>query len=229
VKTVALAKKVDAASVGAPKPASDLRLGALTYKGKIEVAGQTIPLDVTSEVTEEGGAWVVTDRAKSPIFGEAIDATTVEKGSLVVLKRVVKQGPVAIDFAVKDGKATGLMNLPSGAKPVSMDLGGPLFADGGGTLQCFAALPLAEGYVTTFRNFVLQSNKVKLMQLKVVGVEKVTVPAGEFEAFKLEITSAEGDADRTTVWVTKDGRLPVKSVATLPQANGAVLTMELTK
>jgi hypothetical protein len=229
VKTVALAKKVDAASVGAPKPASDLRLGALTYKGKIEVAGQTIPLDVTSEVTEEGGAWVVTDRAKSPAFGEAVDATTVEKGTLLVLKRAIKQGPVAIDFAVKDGKATGSMNLPSGAKPVSMDLGGPLFADGGGTLQCFAALPLAEGYVTTFRNFVLQSNKVKLMQLKVVGVEKVTVPAGEFEAFKLEITSAEGDADRTTVWVTKDGRRPVKSVATLPQANGAVLTMELTK
>ena len=49
-----------------------------------------------------------------------------------------------------------------------------------------AALPLAEGYQTTFRNFNVQPQKVALKQVKVVGVEDVTVPAGTFKAWKVE-------------------------------------------
>jgi len=54
--------------------------------------------------------------------------------------------------------------------------------------QALSCLPLAEGYSTTYRNFDVQQQKVKLMQLKVTGVEKVTVPAGTFDAYKVEIT-----------------------------------------
>jgi hypothetical protein len=63
--------------------------------------------------------------------------------------------------------------------------------------------------------------------MKVVGAEKVAVPAGSFEAFKLEVTSAEGEPGKTTVWVAKDSRRVVKVVAVLPQMNGAILTSEL--
>jgi hypothetical protein len=55
----------------------------------------------------------------------------------------------------------------------------------------------------------------------------VTVPAGTFETFKVEIVSAESGPDRTTVWIAKDTRRPVKYSAVLPAAGGAVLTAEL--
>ena len=68
-----------------------------------------------------------------------------------------------------------------------------------------------------------------LKQLKVAGTEDVTVPAGTFKAFKVEITSAEGEPGSTTIWVATDSRKVVKMTATLPQMGGAKLTSELVK
>src|SRR5262245_6039718 len=89
VKTVELTKRVEAASVGSPKPAADLRHGKSSYQGKIELAGQSIPLNISTEIKEEGGAWLVTEFANMP-RGEANDTAWVEKGSLTLTKRIVR-------------------------------------------------------------------------------------------------------------------------------------------
>jgi hypothetical protein len=70
--------------------------------------------------------------------------------------------------------------------------------------------------------------KPQMKQLKVVGLESVTVPAGTFDAYKVEIVSADNDADKQTVWIDKGSRKVLKLSAVLPSLNGAVLTSELT-
>jgi dienelactone hydrolase len=221
VKTVALARKVEAAAV-------ELQPGTRTYKGTLEVAGQSIPLTITSEIKEENGAWVATESAQLPM-GTFTDASTIEKGSLTLRRRSIRQGPLALDLDFKDNKASGTMSINGQERPVSVELGGALFADGAGAGQVLAALPLAPGYTVTFRNFDVQKQKVQLKQLKVVGMESVTVPAGTFEAYKVEVTSAEGEPGQTTIWVAKDTRRVVKSTASLPQMSGATITTELTQ
>ena len=227
-KVVTLTKKIDPASVTAPKPAVDLKAGTSAYNAKIEVGAQSVSLTSVTELREEGGSWIVSETVKLPT-GEAVDTATVEKGTLSLRKRTVKQGPVAIDLSFDGGKATGTMAMGGEPKPVSADLGGPLFGDGPAAFPSFAALPLADGYATTFRNFDVQKQKVALKQLKVTGTEDVTVPAGTFKAFKVEITSAEGEPGSTTIWVATDSRKIVKITATLPQMGGAKLTSELVK
>lgn len=226
VKTVEKPKRIDAASVGLPKPATDLRPGKSSYQGKIEFGGQAMSFNSTTEIKEDGGAWQVIDSAQTAM-GDGNDTMWIEKGSLTMTKRSVKQGPMTIDVEFKNNKASGSMNAGGGAKPIAADTGGALFADGGGMYNSLASLSLAEGYTATFRAFDLQKQKVALKQVKVVGAEKVTVPAGSFEAFKLEVTSAEGDPGKTTVWVAKESRKVVKVVAVIPQMNGATLTSEL--
>lgn len=226
VKTVVMPKKVEAASVGVPTPAMDLQPGTATYQGKIEMGGQTIAFSSTITIKEENDAWTVSELTKLPM-GDVSDTTMLEKGKMVVTKRSIKQGPLAIDLTFKDNKASGTMSIAGQSRPISVDLGGALFADGAGAHAVLATLPLAEGYTTTFRNFDVQRQRVRLRQVKVVGAEKLTVPAGTYEAFKLEVTSAEGDADKTTIWVAKDSRRVVKVAASLPQMGGAVLTSEL--
>jgi hypothetical protein len=157
------------------------------------------------------------------------DTTWVEKGSLTLIKRSVKQGPATIVVEFKDNKASGSMNMGGHAMSIAADVGGALFADGAGAYDVLASLPLAEGYTATFRNFDLQKLKAALKQMKVVGQEKVAVPAGSFESFKLEVTSAEGEPGKTTVWVDKESRKVVKIVAVIPEMNGAILTSELTR
>jgi len=225
-KTVVLAKKVDANAVGLPKAAVDLQPGTFKYKATIEAGGQTIPLSVSTTIAEEGGGWTATDVLETP-NGPVTQVTSLEKGTLIARTLGVKQGPVSIDLNFAGNKATGNMNMNGQDRPISVEMGGPLFAEGAGAKQSLSCLPLVEGYTTTYRNFDVQQQKVKLMQLKVTGVEKVTVPAGTFDAYKVEITSADGGSDKETLWVAKDSRKPVKESAVLAAMGGAVLTQEL--
>lgn len=120
------------------------------------------------------------------------------------------------------------MTMNGEEKPIDAATGGTLFADGAGSYDVIAALPLADGYSLSFRNFDVMKQKPQMKQLKVVGTESVTVPAGTFDAYKVEIVSADNDADKQTVWIAKDTRKVVKIAAVLPSLGGAVLTSELT-
>jgi dipeptidyl aminopeptidase/acylaminoacyl peptidase len=225
-KTVVLSKNVEAAAVGVPKVVASLNPGSLSYQGKIEAGGQTIPMSITQKIEEKDGQWVVTGSAKMPM-GDAVDVATFDKSTLVSRKRSIKQGPAAIELVFEGGKATGTIAMGGDPKPVSVDLGGELFGDGVGGQEAIGALPLAEGYSATFRNFDVRQQKVQLKQAKVSGSETVTVPAGTFEAWKVEIASADGEPGQTTIWVAKDTRKVVKTTATVPQMGGAVVTTEL--
>ncbi|MEP6819328.1 MAG: alpha/beta fold hydrolase [bacterium] len=228
VKTVALPKKMEPVAAGAPKPVSDLRAGTANYNASIAFGGNNIPLTVQTETKENNGAWVVTETVVTP-QGDITDVSTIEKGTLLLKHRLVKQGPVVFDVDFKGNNATGTMTMNGQSKPIAVDLGGAVFGDGAGSFDVLAALPLAEGYTLSFRNLDLQKQKLELKNLKVVSAESVTVPAGTFDAYKVEITSADNEADKTTLWIAKDSRKVVKISAVLTQLNGAILTSELTQ
>jgi len=160
-------------------------------------------------------------------MGQATDTVTLDKGTLVVRKRKVQQGPVSLSLEFSDQKASGTMSMNGQDKPVSADLGGPLFADAAAGMESIACLPLTEGYTTSFRNFDVQKQKEKLMALKVLGIEQVSVPAGTFDSYKVEVSSADGGNDKQTVWVARDSRKTVKVESVLASLGGAKMTMEL--
>lgn len=220
-KSVVLAKKMDPKSVGTPKVAADLKPGTYNYKVTIAMGSQQVPLKMSTTIKEEGGAWIQADTTDTP-QGQVVDTITLEKGTLIALKRHIQQGPVdlAIDFG--NNKATGKMSMGGQERPIAADLGGPIFASG--SLNAVACLPFAEGYATSFRSFDEQRAKEKMMELKVVGSESITVPAGTFDSYKVEISS---DSDKQTLWVAKDSRKPVKLSAVLATMGGATMTMEL--
>ena len=225
VKTVTVPKKVEAAA-GAPKPAVDLSAGTFHYKATIAAGAQTIPLSTTTEIKEVGANWVATETADTP-FGKIIDVSTIEKGSLALKHRSINQQGVVIELDFKDNKATGTMTANGETKPISVDVGGVVFADGGGSFDVLARLPLAANYSTSFRIFDVEKQKLQLKQLKVVGTESVTVPAGTFDTFKIEVVDVDNDADKQTIWIAKDSHKVVKISATLPSMGGALLTAEL--
>ncbi len=227
-KTVVLAKKADAASVGLPKPVAQPTAGTYVYAGNLAAGGQSFPISMTHTVKEEGATWVVTDTTKMPM-GEAVDTTTIAKGTQVPLKRDVKQGPMTIVLAYEGTKVNGTMAMGGEPKPLNVDLGGQAFADGAASQDSIACLPLAEGFTTTFRNLDLMRQKAELKQAKVVAVEEVKVPAGNFKAWKVEISSAAGDPGLLTLWVDQASRKVLKTTVSGPQLGGGSLTVELQK
>lgn len=225
-KSVVLAKALDPASVGVPKTVVDPQPGTYKYKAVIAMGGQEIKVSMSTTLKEENGAWTATGTMESPM-GQATDTSVLEKGTLVVRKRSIQQGAVKIDLDFAGNKASGSVNMNGQEHTIAVDLGGPLFADAAGSQLAIGSLPLADGYATSFRNFDVRRQKEKLIQLKVVGTESVTVPAGTFDTFKVELTSANGGTDKETVWIARESRKPVKMSATLADMGGATITEEL--
>jgi dipeptidyl aminopeptidase/acylaminoacyl peptidase len=223
-KTVTLPKKVEAAVLPtlAVKPAPAVN----QYANTIQVGGQTIAMDVVMELKQEGGKWLASDIMTSPM-GEMKDVAELDPATMAVRKRTLTQGPAVIELAYADGKVTGAMKMNGQERTVSADLGGDAFADSAGSTFAIAALPLADGYTTTYRNFDFQKAKLRLMTLKVTGSASVTVPAGTFDAWLVEVVPAEGGAERTVYSVAKSNRKVVKVEAVLPQLGGAKMTAEL--
>jgi len=82
-------------------------------------------MNTTTTVREENGAWMVTEVADTPM-GAATDTATVEKGSLILKKRVAKQGPMSVEMQFEGNKMTGTLTMNGPPKPIAVDLGGPL-------------------------------------------------------------------------------------------------------
>jgi dipeptidyl aminopeptidase/acylaminoacyl peptidase len=225
--TVVLAPKIDASTVGVPKPAFDLTPGTHHFDVTVSAGGQQMKLKVTAIIADAGPTWTAEEDMDTP-GGAVTDKAVVEKTSLLVMKHNMQQGPATIDLDFAGNKAVGKVSMNGQDTNVNVDLGGPIFGDAAGGNEEIACLPLAEGYATTFRNFDVQTQKVRLLQLNVAGSDSVTVPAGTFDAWRVEITSADGGADKKTVWVTKDTHKVVRISAVLASMGGATVTEEAT-
>jgi dipeptidyl aminopeptidase/acylaminoacyl peptidase len=224
-RTVVLAKKADPNAVGVPKVAVDLQPGTYNYQATVSMGGQQMALSISTTIEKGASGWTATDTMETP-QGPAKDTATLQNGTLIVLNRNVQQGPATIHIDFSDNKATGTMSMQGQNKTISADLGGPVFGDAAGAMQVIACLPLAEGYTTSFRNFDMLKQKVEVLQLKVTGLESVTVPAGTFNAYKVELSS-DANPDTKTYWIAKDSRKGVKMSAVISSMGGATLTAEL--
>jgi len=226
--TVAPKTLAQGSSVDLPKPAVDPTAGTWKYNQTSVIQFRKVRRTIhsTSSVTvkDDGGVWTVTWAWKSDL-GPVTDVSTYEKGTLVLRKELLDHflhkdqpwKPVAIDVDFNGNKVTGVMkyvSLPD--KPVAIDLGGPVF-DVVSPDMMIGCLPLADGYSTTFRYFQVDRLPIKpqasdeLIRLEVVGTERVTVPAGTFDTYKVELTWVDGGLNKETVWIAKDLRVPVRA------------------
>jgi hypothetical protein len=227
-------------TVSLPKPAVEPTAGTWKYKetdvvpeGKARGTHlSTYSITITSDV----GVWTVTT-AWSFDENPVMDVSTFEKGTLILRKESFLHfphsgqpwKPVAINLDFNSNKVTGTMKYVTRSdEPVGLDLGGPVFASGNPDAM-IGCLPLADGFSTTFRYFQIDRVPInprasgKLMQLKVVGTERVTVPAGSFDSYKVELTAADGSY-KETAWIAKDSRIPVKTYAVEVYAKGSSST-----
>jgi dipeptidyl aminopeptidase/acylaminoacyl peptidase len=141
--TVKLTKPVDSTSVTMPVVSQPLEIAPATYNVTIALNGQSMKMESTSTVTDAGGTLTVTETMKTP-QGDASDVSAIDKTTLAVRTREIKQGPMSVTLAFDGGKATGTAAMGGPAQPISMDTGGPLFADGPAAFRSVAALPLQQ-------------------------------------------------------------------------------------
>ena len=203
----------------------------LTYRITLEVAGQSINMDTVvlrARATHaDKEVWRVATTMESPM-GKAADVAYLRIDDLAPVRRTIEQGPVKIEFDFAEAAITGSVTMPGGN---TMDIDVPVEVTVTGHMEtALAAMPLEPGFKTRLNMFEPGLQRVSPITVEVVAAETVETPAGRFEAYRLEITSADGTGTSGTGWVTQaTPHRTVKSDATLPpMAGGGRMVTELT-
>lgn len=223
---VTLAEPEEETSADLPAPVREPQAGTDEYVATVTMQGQEMTMDITRTVEKVDEGWRVTETAQGPM-GQVTDVEVLEAGTLTPISRRVEQGPVSVDLTYTDEKIEGTFTMQGNENPVSVELDGPIISDGAGGNLVIAFLPLEDGYELTYPTFDLMQQKVKRMKLEVAGTETVTVPAGTFETYRVEIGSAQGDPGSAVIWVAQDSRKVVKTEQSIPQMGGASVVAEL--
>ena len=185
-------------------------------------------MDITRSTRAQKGVWVVTETSRMDGRTQT-DETTVERKTLIIRSRLFRADGAVADLKFDGRKATGTITDGKEKHTINTDVGGVVFADGGSGGDVMAALPLAKNYTAEFRNFNIGSEQVRLLQLRVMDSETVSVPAGTFDTWKVLITSIDGGTDAYALWVEKRTHRVVRMAVSVPNLHDALAIAELTK
>jgi predicted Zn-dependent peptidase len=166
---------------------------------QVVVQGQVFGSRVLT-VEEVGDTLVVSDVMAIPMAGMQQEGVIRMNPTTFAVYSVEQTGqmqgqPSNIHMTYDGLHVTGTATTPSPtgtATEVTVDT---MLAEGtvdGEALEIlYPALPLAEGASFTFNVFDPSEGVVKTTTVKVAGVQEITVPAGTFSAFKLEIQTGD--------------------------------------
>ena len=211
--------------------ALDLNVAALTAHTdsfSVLVQGKEFGSQV-SKLEKVAGGWKYTETTAIPMAGMQQSTTLTFSDAIEMqeLHQVGSQGGQAakIDIVYAAGRAKGKATTPAqgGPKTIDVDAEMPKGAIDDNAMQpLMAAMKWGANAKIPFA--VLQSGKGALMQavLTVTGEEKVKVAAGEFDAWKVELSGGEAPL---TFWVQKGS--PSRILKIVP--TGQPIAIELVK
>ena len=194
-----------------------------TYAQTIKAGGRTMQMEMSRRVrpgeTEGQKAWLVTTSSQSP-RGTTTDSFYLHKETLLPLKRTVNQPQMNVTLHFKEEKVTGTMQVRGRNQDVSIKkdkkvLGVPEVVT--------RAMDLNDDFQAGFNMLNLMQQKIQQYSMEVKGTEKVEVPFGSFNTYKIEISSSEGGTPTQTLFVTVDEPYRVvKTINELPASMGGV-------
>ncbi|MEM1042990.1 MAG: S9 family peptidase [Bacteroidota bacterium] len=221
-----------------PFDGNAVEVTTMRYDIAMSVQGQEITLEdptrTVAAVEHDGKpALAIVDRATlPPMMGSVtvLDSFVVAQADLTPLFRKMQQGPGVIEITYDEDEVQGQMSQGGQSMPFTAALDLPIVA-GGHVLEVgLSTLPLAEGYAASFAayNPVPGQQGVSTYTLAVTGTEEVTVPAGTYQAWVVEVDKADSNED-STLFLDQETGMLVKSMSTLPaQMGGGTMTSELT-
>jgi len=220
----------------APLPSMDTnRLSEynLQYSTVLETAGQSFTIQSVRTLTKssfnEMDVWKSIETASGP-FGAVADTFYLDYSSLVPVKRSTTQGMAVISVDYSPESVTGKITAGPQEIPIMVQLRAPVFGDGPALDIALLGMGLSEGGETTIRTLDLNMQKSRIMKVHVAGIEDVTVPAGTYTCYRLELQPIDDPSGKSSVWITVDETYKIiKKTDVLPaQIGGGTATMELT-
>jgi zinc protease len=210
--------------------ALDVNAGALVARSDsfaVLLQGKAIGSQV-DKLEKVAGGWKWTETTEIAMFAlrQTTTLTFSDAMEMQDVHQVGSQGgqTAKIDVSYAGGRAKGSATTPSqtGPKTITVDAEMPKGAVDDNAIQpLMAAMKWTGGAKFPVAAFSGGKGTLTQLTLTVAGEEKVTVAAGEFDTWKVEMSGGEAPI---TMWLTKSNGRVVKIVPT-----GAPISIELLK
>ena len=155
----------------------------------------------TISIIQYGDTWVLTDHEvvnnspddiKLTVSADNLKPLAEERTLVIPAGGSIPEGTWKISATFGEDKLTVEAETPNGHQgPAEVKLPEDAFANDEVLFLLLRALPFAEGYTTHFTDVILWPNvQMPRLTITVIGKETIEVPAGSFEAWKVEVSVA---------------------------------------
>jgi hypothetical protein len=219
------------APAAAPAPALQLgqyagalKAGTWTYSAKLTTNGQTQDFGsrtVTLQKSKAGDTWMLLD-AQTNAMVSLSDTLVLATSDLGPLSRSFKMdspmGAASLALKYTADSVKGALDAPGQSQTIAAKNVKGALSNDAVLLLALGQMPLAAGWTGRLDLLNPASGAVLPLTLRVSGSEKVTVPAGTFDTFVVEMTGGPGPV---SFYVAKDGPV-VRTVQAVPQMGGTM-------
>jgi hypothetical protein len=163
-------------------------------------AGETLG-SATISIIQDGDTWVLTDHEvvnnspddiKLTVSADNLKPLAEERTLVIPADGSIPAGTWKISASFGEGKLTVEAETPQGHQsPAEVKLPADAFANDEVLFLLLRALPFAEGYTAYFSDVILWPNvQMPQVTITVIGKEALEIPAGSYEAWKVEASVA---------------------------------------
>ncbi|MBM4169623.1 MAG: alpha/beta fold hydrolase [Ignavibacteria bacterium] len=235
IKTVTMPEKPSAEEMS-PVPSftgTGVKPFTAEYSAKMKMMGQEFTVTskrIVSQAQWNGKKiWRLIEESSTPM-GAAVDTVDLVFETLQPARRSLRQGPATINMVFTADAVKGKIQAGPQEMPLDIKYTGPIVLDGASMELCVGTLPLAPGYSATLTTVEIMRGKSKQLGLKVTGAESVTVAAGTFDAFVVEVKPLDDNSGGSKIWIAKNDKRTVKTETKLPATmGGGTVVSELSK
>ena len=195
-----------------PIVAPAIRAGVWTYAARVEMGADRQDLGSRNvSISLTGGdtaAWLVVMNAE--MEGQALlDSVIMRRADLRPVSRHAILGRTDLTLVVVDSVAHGLLRMDSTVVPLNVRLGPRSFLSYYALRAALTELPLQNGWTGQAGVLELGGEPAfAALTLRVEGEERVTVPAGEFDCWRLAVSGPGIDEH---YWVSKVSREVIRT------------------
>ncbi|MEN9609750.1 MAG: hypothetical protein RLZZ628_564 [Bacteroidota bacterium] len=209
------------------QPVNDLTEGTFKYRVTVKADNQdaAIETELLREIKADGNRWKITEVSKSG-GQKTSDINTLEKKTLKPVQRETEIGEKRMVLAYEPSMMRSKIMDDAGTREEQFSTNEKVLSEGAGLDLILGAMPLKAGLKIPYKTFDAEKQQLTLYELNVSGKEMVNVPAGSFEALKVESTSKDGKT--VSIYWIAEGKT-VKMSKQSPQTNGAIVISELMK
>ena len=189
-----------------PAPWTDGEVMQLDLKSQVGMKLGTIFYTVESVKVETKDAWRVESHMTVPMSGmRQFTSVSAKRESFLPISAVTKNDQTGDFYGEYTQKGvTWRIDTPNKKDTRKVELEGVAY-DNEQVLHMIRRMPLKEGYATSFPIFPLLSGVITECKINVNGKETITVPAGTFDCYKVDIRAGfPGGSIHQEVWFSSD-------------------------